>query len=460
MSDTQTSTQTAIRLAPVVAIGLSFFVGNLDATVVNVATTQIGSDLNASTTELAWTVNGFVLAVAGLLLFAGDLAGRFGARRLYVWGLALFTVASIIAGAAPAAPVLIAARVLQGIGAALFQPAGLVLLGAAYPDTAVRQRMIGLWAAMGAAAAALGPMSGGFIVAGLRWRWIFWVNLPIGIIAIWMSLSILPNIPAQGRRVPVLGHLLFAVAVTGFAVALMQGPEAGWGAPVAIAGLAAAALGLMCFIWWQSRSTGEVYPGRVMRNRDFSLSNVVGVFMNVGLFGGVFLVSILLQRGMGSDPLTAGLQLLPMMVVFVIGNLAFSRFSERLGPKRAIILGMTAATITVAILAIASTSNVTYPWLATCLAVAHLGLGIASPAMTAAMMNSIEPRDTGLAGAVMNVNRQLGSLIGVAIAAGLLTTMATPEAVAPFMFGLTVVGYAIAAIAGLFLHPTDRSPKP
>ncbi|MBB1586944.1 MAG: MFS transporter [Propionibacterium sp.] len=138
MSDTQTSTQTAIRLAPVVAIGLSFFVGNLDATVVNVATTQIGSDLNASTTELAWTVNGFVLAVAGLLLFAGDLAGRFGARRLYVWGLALFTVASIIAGAAPAAPVLIAARVLQGIGAALFQPAGLVLLGAAYPDTAVR----------------------------------------------------------------------------------------------------------------------------------------------------------------------------------------------------------------------------------------------------------------------------------------------------------------------------------
>ncbi len=459
MSSTQASTRTAVRLAPVFAIGLSFFVGNLDATVVNVATTQIGVDLDASTTVVAWTVNGFVLAVAALLLFAGDLAGRFGARRLYVCGLVLFTAASVLAGLATTAPMLIGARVAQGVGAALFQPAGLVLLGAAYPETGVRQRMIGLWAAMGAAAAALGPMIGGFIVAGLGWRWIFWVNLPIGIAAIWMSLVVLPALPVRARRIPVAGHLLFALAIAGFAVALMQGPDAGWGAPVTVAGIAAAIVGLVCFAWWQSRSSGEVYPGRILRNRDFSLANVVGVFMNVGLFGGVFLVSILLQQGLSSGPLTAGLQLLPMMVVFVIGNLAFSRLSGRLGPRGAIIIGMSAATIAVAVLALVSIRDVSYPWLAVCLAVAHLGLGVASPAMTSAMMNRIEPRDTGLAGAVMNVNRQLGSLIGVAIAAGLLTTTASPAAAAPMMFGLTVVGYAIAAIAGVRLHKTTRSAE-
>lgn len=459
MGSARASASTAVRVAPVFAVGLSFFIGNLDATVVNVATTQIGEDLVASTSAVAWVVNGFILALAALLLFAGDLTGRFGARRIYVCGLLLFTAASVLAGMTATAPLLIGARVAQGMGAALFQPAGLALLGAAYPESAVRQRMIGVWAAMGAAAAALGPMIGGFIVAGLGWRWIFWVNLPIGIAAIWMALAVLPPLPGRAHRIPLAGHLLFVFAVAGFAVALMQGPSEGWGAPVPIMGVMIAALSLVVFVWWQRRSAGEVYPGRVLRNRDFSLANIIGVFMNVGLFGGVFYVSIALQQGLSASPLMAGLQLLPMMVMFVIGNLAFSRLGARLGSRRAIIVGMSAATIAVAVLAFVSLGEVSYLSLTACLSVAHLGLGIASPAMTSVMVDSVEPRDIGIAGAVMNVNRQLGSLIGIAIVAGLLAATASPIAAAPMIFGLAVTGYAIGAIAGARLHKATRSAE-
>lgn len=457
MSSVEVSGQTTVRLAPVFAIGLSFFVGNLDATVVNVATTQVGADLGASTAQVARIVNGFVLAVAGLLLLAGDLAGRLGARRVYVCGIVLFALASLLAGIATDPSLLISARVMQGFGAALFQPAGLVLLAACYPEAGVRQRMIGLWAAMGAAAAALGPMIGGFVVAGLGWRWIFWVNLPIGLVAVWMSLRVLPAVPGRIARVPLLGHGLFALAVSGAAVALMEGPEQGWTAPLPLAGIAAAVVGLVVFVWWQRVSGAEVYPLRVLRNTQFSLANVVGVFMNVGLFGGVFLVSIVLQQAMGSGPLIAGLQLLPMMAVFVVGNLAFSRLGKVLSARQAIIMGTGAAAVAVAILALVSLGGVSYPWLAVCLAVAHLGLGIASPAMTAAMLNSVDSRHTGLAGAVLNVNRQMGSLVGVAVAAALLSTMASPAAAVPVMFGLSVIGYGGAALAGFLLQNTVRS---
>lgn len=455
MSHDVTISRTPILLAPVVAIGLSFFVGNLDATVVNVATTQIGLDLNAPTAALAWMVNGFVLALAALLLFSSDLAGRFGARRLYVWGLAAFTAASLLAGFATTAPVLIGARVIQGIGAALFQPAGLVLLAMSYPDAAVRQRMIGLWAAMGAAAAALGPMIGGFIVAGWGWRWVFWINLPIGVVAIWLSVTVLPSSTGIRRRIPLIGHALFALSVVAGAVALMQGPETGWSAPVPLAAIAVSILALVLFIWWQRQADNEVYPGRILRNREFTLANAVGILMNVGLFGGVFFVSILLQQTMGSDPLTAGLQLLPMMAVFVLGNLTYSRLSGSLTPRQSILLGLGAATIAVGALTLASTQDFSYLWFAVCLATAHLGLGLGSPAMTAAMLNSVDTRDTGLAGAVLNVNRQIGSLLGVAIAAGLLTAVGQAAA-APAMFGISTLGYALAVVAGYLLHASPQ----
>ena len=462
MNDAPTPVSEKAPLGPVLAVGLSFFVGNLDATVVNVATTQIGGEFNASTASVAWTVNGFVLAVAAILLFAGDLAGRFGARRLYIWGLVVFTAASVVAGLSTSILILIGARFLQGVGSALFQPAGLMLLAISYPDQVIRQRMIGLWAAMGASAAALGPMIGGFIVAGLGWRWIFWINLPIGLIAVWLSRQVLPSVTGQYRRVPLLGHLLFGIAVTGAAIALMQGPSDGWNTPVPVTGILLALLGMGVFIFWQSRSPLEVYPSRILKNRQFTLANTVGIFMNVGLFGGVFLISILLQQSMGSDPLTAGLQLLPMMVVFVIGNLGFSRFSGKIGARPAIIAGMLAAAIAVGLLAlvISLSTSIAYIWLAVCLAIAHLGLGIASPAMTAAMMDSVESRDTGIAGAILNVNRQLGSLVGVAIAAALIVMNGTPQKAAPIMFVSTAVGYVIAVVAGFLLSSTPTTnPK-
>ncbi|VTR76000.1 DHA2 family efflux MFS transporter permease subunit [Cellulomonas hominis] len=437
----------------VVALGLSFVLANLDVTVVNVATATIQSDLSSTVSQLGWVINGYVLTYAALLLLAGDLAARFGARRVYVAGVAVFTLASAAAGFAPSIEALIGARVVQGVGAALFQPASLILLAAAFPDPKVRSKMIGLWAAMGAAAAGLGPVIGGLLVGAGGWRVIFWINLPVGLLTVLLARRILPEaVTDPGRVIRAVGHTLVVALLAGAAYALMQGPEQGWSSVGVIAGAAVAVVSAIGFAAWQSRGGHAIYPARLFTNRTFSIANTVGTMLNLGLFGIAFILALLLQVQRGATAAQAGLQMLPMMLMFVIGNVAFSRLAGRTGNKALMVAGMAAAALATIGLAVVLDASTPYWVLAVLMSVANLGLGLASPAMTDTMMSSVGPADTGTAGAMLNVNRQVGSLIGVAIFSGLLANTTNWYASATLALIIAALAYLVAGMAAAVIR--------
>lgn len=436
----------------IIAVGLSFVVANLDLTVVNIATATIQRDLHLTVSGVAWVINGYVLTYAGLLLLGGDLAARYGARRMYVTGVTLFTAASAAAGLAPTGDVLVTARVIQGIGAAVFQPASLILLSVAFPEQEVRNRMIGLWVAMGAVAAGFGPVVGGLLIGGGGWRGVFWVNLPIGALTVLLSLRLLPEARiAPQRRIRPLGHGLAALLLGGGAYALMQGPVNGWAARNVDTAIVACGTALVLFVVWQSRTEEPVYPGRLFNNRVFTLANAIGSLMNLGLFGIAFVLSLLLQVQRGAGPVEAGLQMLPMMLVFVIGNVAFTKLVKDIGTKRPMVFGMSVAFCATAALGLILNGSTAYWLLAMLISVAHLGLGFTSPAMTATMMSAVEQRDTGIAGAMLSVNRQLGSLIGVAVFSGLLASTDNWYRSTGIAFFIAAVAYLLAAIAATAL---------
>jgi DHA2 family methylenomycin A resistance protein-like MFS transporter len=432
----------------VLAVGLSFVLANLDVTVVNVATATIQDDLSSTVSQLGWVINGYVLTYAALLLLAGDLAARSGGRRVYVAGVVVFTLASAAAGFAPSIDVLIGARVVQGVGAALFQPASLILLAAAFPDAKVRSKMIGLWAAMGASAAGLGPVIGGLLVGAGGWRVIFWVNLPVGLLTVLLARRILPEAVTDPTRVVrPLGHALVVALLGGGAFALMQGPDQGWGSTGVVTAAATAVVAAGAFVMWQSRGQHAIYPARLFTNRTFSMANTVGTMLNLGLFGIAFILALLLQVQRGASAAEAGLQMLPMMLMFVIGNVAFARLAGRTGTTMLMVVGMTAAALATATLALVLDAATPYWLLAVLMSAANLGLGLASPAMTDTMMSSVGPTDTGTAGAMLNVNRQVGSLVGVAIFSGLLASTTDWYASATSALALAAGAYLVAALA-------------
>lgn len=459
MSATLVATNRPVGAArPLLAVGLSFVLANLDATVVNVATATIGKNLHTSVSDVGWVVNGYILTFAGFLLLAGDLAARFGARRVYLTGVAVFTLASVAAGLAPTGGLLITARLIQGAGAALFQPASLMLLNAAFPLPVVRTKMIGLWAAMGASAAGLGPVIGGVLVTWLSWRSIFWVNLPVGVVTVLLTVAALPHAKdAPDKPIKIVGHILVAVFLGGIAFVLMEGPALGWSSASVLAATAVAVISGIAFLLWQRQSAQPVYPARLFRNRPFTLMNLVGTLMNLGLFGAGFMLALFLQSTRHATALQAGLQILPMMLVFVIGNILFTRAADRLGTRLPIIGGLTLSVVATLALVLVLRTDTSYWLLAVLVSLANFGLGTASPAMTATMMSSVEQRDIGTAGAMLNVNRQFGSLIGIAIMTGFLTTSSDWYSSARLSYLVAGAAYLAALVCGALLPATTST---
>jgi len=432
----------------VLVVGLGFVIANLDATIVNVATVTIGRSLGAGVGRVAWVVNAYVLAFAMFLLISGDLAGKFGSRRIFLAGVGVFILASVASALSVNAPILIAARFFQGLGAALYQPASLVLLMAAFPEERVRARMIGLYAAMGAVAAGLGPAIGGLLVAVGGWRVLFWLNIPIGITVIILGRIALPSTMSEsGRSIPVAGHSILASMLLGATYALMQGPDRGWTDPLVVCGIILAVVCGIGFGLWQRRSSRKIYPARLLRNRRFNAANLIGFLLNIGMYGTIFLISYLLQTIRGASVREAGLQLLPMMIGFVIGNLGFARVATRTGTRGPLIAGMGIAALAMLVLALTFTEATPVWLIAAAVGVANLGLGIVSPAMTATLMAAVAATDTGTAGAMLNLNRNIGSLVGVAVFAGILQSTDDWYVSGAVALGVAVVCYACACAA-------------
>ncbi|KUJ64731.1 MFS transporter [Streptomyces albus subsp. albus] len=422
----------------------------LDVTIVNVAGAKLRSGLDISLSGLTWVVDGYVLVFASLLLLAGSLARRFGARRIYLTGLALFTAASLLCAAAPTAGVLVAGRLLQGAGAALFMPSSLTLLLNAFPDERQRSRILGLWSAIVSTAAGLGPAIGGALVGGLGWRSIFLINLPIGIAGLLLARAVVA--PVAGRPAPLgaAGHALGLVTLVALSFALIEGPETGWGSAQVLAAFALALLAGAAFAVRERTAKVRVLPGALFADRAFSTANAVGFLFNIGCYGGMFMLGLFLQNARGADPMTAGLQLLPTQLVFLLGNILYARWGHRFGNRRALTASLLWSAAGTLALAFTVSPEMPYWVLALVLGAANTGLGIGSPAMTGALMTAAGREHADIASATLNANRQIGTLVGIAVMGAVLAAGGGWYAGAAASFGLTGAAYTAAALIAWF----------
>ncbi|MEV5509462.1 DHA2 family efflux MFS transporter permease subunit [Streptomyces orinoci] len=430
------------------ALALGFVMATLDTTIANVAGPSLRSGLHMSLTGLTWVMSGYVLAFASLLLLAGSLAGRFGARRVYLAGLGLFTLASVLCAAAPVTGVLVAARLLQGAGAALFMPSSLTLLLAAFPGGRERARVLGLWSAIVSTAAGVGPAVGGALVNAFGWRAIFLVNLPVGIAGLVLARRHVAELPGRAGALGLGGHALGMLALAGLSYGLVQGPEAGWDSPVALGSLAVAALGAAAFAVRERRSSERIVPAVLIANSRFRAASLIGFVFNFAVYGGMFVLALFFQQARGASPMEAGLEMLPAQLVWLAGNILYSRLGRRVGNRAALgaALGLAAA----GMLTLALTVSAAMPYwvIAAILTVTNLGVGVASPAMTGALMEAAGPAHAGIASASLNANRQIGSLVGIAVMSAVLGGVSGWYGGVAVVFALMAAAYGAGALAG------------
>ncbi|WP_246861352.1 MFS transporter [Bacillus cytotoxicus] len=393
---------------------MGFVMATLDVTVVNVAIADIQEKLQMSLSSTTWIVDGYMLTFASLLLAGGSLANRYGAKNIYLIGLMIFVTASVLCALAPTGAILIIARALQGGGAALFMPSSLSLLAVSYPDAKKRAKMFGIWSAVVSIASGLGPFVGGVLVNIFGWRSIFLINIPIGIIGLLMAYLIVTHPPGKKGELNILNHILGIIALAGLAFTLIEGPSLGWSTfPIIIASIVTVITAVL-FIYTERRVKEPIIPIKLFNNSSFLSANLVGFLINFALFGGIFMFGLFLQKAEGASPFIAGIELLPMMTVFIIGNLLFTRLTTRLGVKFLMLASIAIAGIS-SLLLMLIVPSAPYWILAVIYALANLGVGVAVPAMTATVMQAAGKEHANITGATLNANRQVGALVGVAI---------------------------------------------
>jgi EmrB/QacA subfamily drug resistance transporter len=388
----------------------------LDATVVTTALARIRLDLGASLEELEWTVNAYSLSFAVLLMTGAVLGDRFGRRLVFTAGLALFTVASAACALAPHEGWLIAARAVQGAGAALVMPLAMALLSAAYPPPD-RPKALGLFAGLTGLAVVAGPVIGGAVTQGLAWQWIFWLNLPIGLVVIPLVLRRVAESRGGGGGVDIGGLVLVTGASLGLVWGLVRSHDAGWGSAEVAGTLIAGALCGVAFVVWQRVARQPMVPLGLFRLRGFAAGNAAGLFLYASLYGCLFFSAQYFQTGRGDTPLAAGLHLLAWTAsVTVVAPLA-GRLVNRIGARSLTVLGLTLQAAGLGWIALLATPSVPYWALIAPMFVAGTGVSMAMPAVQTAVLNAVAPDQIGKASGVFNTGRQLGGVFGVAVLA-------------------------------------------
>ena len=426
---------------------LGFFVVTLDATVVNVALPSVGADFGGGISGLQWVVDGYTLMFAALLLSAGALADRIGARRAFGAGVAGFVLASAACGLAPGLGVLVAARLVQGAAAAAMMPSSMALIGQAFGDPVRRARAVATWAMGGAAASSAGPVAGGLLTLA-SWRLIFFINVPAGAAALFLLARTAPSprrpAPSEApSEAPFdwAGQVTAVLAMGGLTYGAIEAGTAGLTAPRVLAAFAVAAAGLAVFLAVQARGTHPMMPLDLFRSRTVVIANVVGFAFVVGYYGLPFLMSLYLQQLRGLSALGAGAAFLPMMLIGAALTPVSPRLAEKLGARRLIITGL--ALMTTGLAAIAVVAPAAPVWgLALLMTLTGLGGPLVMPPMTAVLLNSVPDHRAGTVSGIFNTSRQAGGALAVAVFGALLASRAG------FLTGVRV-SLLIAAAAAL-----------
>ncbi|GFE14196.1 methylenomycin A resistance protein [Streptomyces glebosus] len=429
-------------------LALGFVMASLDTGIMNVAANDLRARLGLTMSGLTWVVDGYVLAFAALLLLAGSLAKRFGARRIYLIGLAVFTAASLLGAVAPNGAVLVAARFVQGAGAALFMPSSLSLLMHAFPEPARRAKVLGIWSAVVSTSVGLAPTIGGVLVGTLGWRSIFLVNLPVGLAGLLLTRRVIAAVPARRSALGGSGHVLGLLALGALSYALIEGPGTGWSAPYVLGAFAVAAVALVGFLVRERAARTPVLPVSLFADRSFTAANAVGFLFNFAFYGALFVLGLFLQGARGASPVTAGLQMLPAVLVLPFGNMLYARFGPRVGDRTALTASLALSTAGYVLLFLLLAPGLPYWVLAVVLAVANVGSGVSSPALTGVLMAAAGREHADIGSATLNANRQIGSLVGIAGMGAVLTGAGGGYQGAGYAFALTAGALAVAVVVG------------
>src|SRR3954447_2638695 len=414
-SDNTSSRSPHAKALALAAMSLGLGVVQLDITIVNTALSSIGTSLGGSVAELQWVVTAYTIAFAAFILTAGALGDRLGAKRIFIGGFAIFTLASLACALAPSAMFLIAARSVQGLAAAILVPNSLTLLNHAYPDPKARGRAVGVWAAGASVALTAGPFVGGGLITLVGWRSIFLVNLPIGLAGLWLTWRFAEETTrAPQREVDLPGQIAAIVALGTLAGALIEGGAAGWENPFVLAGFTTSAVFAVLFVWRESCAPQPMLPLSLFRHRMFALTSLVGLLVNVAIYGLIFVLSLYFQQVNGLSAFETGLAFVPMMGAVLPVNLLAPRVTERIGAPATITVG--AALSAAGCLATLGIQPDTSYW-AICaqLIAMSTGLGLLVPPLTSTLLGSVEKSRSGIAAGVLNATRQTGSVLGVAL---------------------------------------------
>jgi DHA2 family methylenomycin A resistance protein-like MFS transporter len=435
---------------------LGFFVITLDAVVVNVALPAIRRDLGGGIAGLQWVVDGYILMFAAVLLSAGAVTDRVGARRAFGVGLAVFVVASAACGLAPSLAALVAARLLQGAAAALIMPASMALIGQAYPDPTTRARAVAVWAMGGAVASSAGPVLGGLLTL-VTWRLIFFVNLPVGAVAL---VLLARTQPSRLHRVPFdwIGQATAILAMGGLTYGAIEAGGVGFTAPRVVAAFTVAVVALAVFLGAQARGAHPMVPLDLFRSRTVAVAVAVGFAFIVGYYGLPFVMSLYLQQVRGLSSFTTGTVFLPMMLIGAVLTPLSARLAERLGVRLVVVAGL--AVMTAGLVILAAVPAATPVWgLAALMVLVGLAGPLVTPPVTAALLGAVPTHRAGTASGVFNTSRQVGGALSVAVFGALL---AQPGGFTTGMRTslLLAAGVALAAAASSLLLRSAQRGQP
>ncbi|MGW5879289.1 MFS transporter [Nocardiopsis terrae] len=420
------------------ATGIPMVMVSLDNLIVTIGLVSIREDLGVGQDQLQWVVNAYALTFAGFLLAAAGIGDRFGRRRVFLGGIALFTVASAFCAMSDSIGMLIAARAVQGLGAAAILPLSLTLVVRAV-DEERRNLAIGLWGGLNGLGIAAGPLVGGVLTEALSWHWMFWINLPIGVLVVPLVLWVLRESKGDDRDIDAAGTLLVTLTVVVAVWAIVQAHD-GWTSEVFLA-LGVSALLLGCFLWWESRTSAPLIPLGMFRNRDFVLSNVAAFAMYFGVFGSIFYFAQFMQGPVGMSPFQAGLATLPWTAAPMIVVPLASQWIRRVGTGPLMAAGSALQAAALAWIAFVAEPGQSYLVLVPALVAAGVGMGLMFAANPVAVMGSVRESEQGKASGINNTLREFGGALGIAV----LTSVFS----AAFLAASTTQEYDLAYIAGM-----------
>ncbi|GIF23623.1 EmrB/QacA subfamily drug resistance transporter [Actinoplanes tereljensis] len=440
--------------AAIAAVGLPAFMVSLDNLVVTTALPAMRTAFDASTSDLQWIVDAYTLPYAALLLTAAALGDRFGRRLIFIAAIGVFTLAS--AGCALAGTVgeLKVARAVQGASGAFVMTLSLALLAAAVP-AGRRPLAIALWSGFTGLGVAIGPVLGGAVVEGLHWTWIFWLNVPVGLVAMVLAGRLLSESRGAARRIDLAGIALLTGSIFVLVWGVVEAPTHGWSSPRVLLTLAGGAAIFALFLGWQARGKDPMLPLRLFRSRVFSVINTLSFSLNIGVYGSIFLLAQFFQVVQGASPLQAGLRTLPCSLVPLFVGPATGLLMARWGAARLVLAGQVMVAVSLVWMASAFSAEVAFGWLFGPFLLAGIGLGLSYPPISAIALEAVPEGERAVAAGVNNTARELGVAVGVAMLVSIFATQGgyTPatfvDGLNPALFTASVIVAAGAALTGL-----------